>query len=265
MLMNHTPADIHVLTVIEPMPALFPMVEGMIITPEVDKSREEAQCAIVRDQLKLYDSSASWTLDSSIGRPAEAIVSYAHEHKADLIILGMNKHGILGRMLGEETASEVARLSSTPILIAAPKMRRLPTRVIIGMALNHGGMTAAGKAVRMTADSPSISCVHVKPRSEFLGIDWAEFDSEYEAAMRDRFNELQSGLEREGLHGELVVLHGDPAREVADFSAYSKAELVVAGVRHHRGRARATGGRMASRVMRSVSCSVLVVPDFVDR
>jgi nucleotide-binding universal stress UspA family protein len=168
-------------------------------------------------------------------------------------------------MLGEETASEVARLSSTPILVAAPKMPRLPKRVIIGMALNHSGMTTAADALRMTADSPSISCVHVKPRSDFLGIDWAEFDGEYELAMRDRFKELQSSLEGEGFQAELVVLHGDPARELADFAAYSKAELVVAGVKHHRGRARATGGRMASRLMRSLACSVLVVPDFPGR
>jgi nucleotide-binding universal stress UspA family protein len=254
------PADIHVLTVLEPMPAMFPAVEGMIMPPDLDKSREEAQRAIVRDQISDYDPSFSWTLDVAVGRPAEAIVAFAREHEADLIVLGMNRHGIVGRILGEETASEVARLSSTPILVASPQMQRLPKRVIIAMALNNNGMSTAPDVLQMITDAPAISCVHVKPRSDFLGIDWAEFDSEYEIAMQDRFAELESGLESANLRGDLVVLHGDATREIADFVTYSKAELLVVGVRRRRGRARAIGGRMATRLMRSVTCSVLIVP-----
>jgi hypothetical protein len=61
------------------------------------------------------------------------------------------------------------------------------------------------------------------------------------------------------------VLHGDPAPELADFAVYSKAELIIVGVKRRRGRARAIGGRMASRLMRSASCSVLVLPDLINQ
>jgi nucleotide-binding universal stress UspA family protein len=260
-----TPADVHVLTVLEPLPAMFPTVEGMIISPELDKSREEAQRAIVGDQIARFGEARPWTLDVSIGRPAEAIARFAEEAEADLIILGMNKHGLVGRMLGEETAGEVARLSATPILIASPQMERLPRRIIISMALNRGAMKAAPKTVPLISDEPTISCVHVKPRSEFMGIDWAEFDSEYELVMKDRFQELNNDLATADLRADLVVLHGDPAPELADFAVYSKAELIIVGVKRRRGRARAIGGRMASRLMRSASCSVLVLPDLINQ
>lgn len=258
-----TTAEVHVLTVLEPMPALFPSVEGMTIPAELDESREAAQRSTVIDQMKNYDPTSSWTLDLTVGRAAEAIVSFARAQDADLIIMGMNKHGIVGRILGEETASEVARLSSTPILIAAPDIKRLPRRVVIAMALNGNGMRAAPATIKAITEEPSISCVHVKPRSEFMGIDWAEFDSEYEFVMNERFREMDEHLGTTNLRADLVVLHGDASRELSDFAEYSKAELLVVGVRRRRGRSRAIGGRMATRVMRAAPCSVLVLPDIV--
>ena len=263
MIASRVTAAIHVLSVLEPMPAMFPAVDGIVMPPELDRSREEAQRTIVGDQIKIYDAARAWTLDVSLGRPAEAIVAFAQEQDADLIILGMNRHGLVGRMLGEETASEAARLSSRPILVASPKMERLPKRVIVAMGLNAAGMQSAPKLVSMFDDAPSISCVHVKPRSEFMGIDWAEFDSEYELAMKDRFREIEENLEAANMRADLVVLNGDASRELAEFADYSKAELIIVGIRRRSGKARAIGGRMAARLMRSASCSILVLPDAV--
>ena len=262
MLRAKTGAEIHVLTVIEPMPAMFPAVEGMILSPELDKSRQEAQREMVAEQVKSYDPARSWTLDISMGRPAEAIVGFAREQEAVLIIIGANKHGFVGRILGEETASEIARLSDIPLLVASSEMRRPPRRVLLAMALNASGMRMTPRSLDLLCDTkPSISCVHVKPRSEFLGIDWAEFDAEYELAMKERFAEVETGLAAVNMRADLIVLHGEAEREISDFAAYSKAELIVVGVRRRRGRARAVGGRIAARVMRHATCSVLVIPD----
>jgi len=105
--------------------------------------------------------------------------------------------------------------------------------------------------------------VHVKPRSEFMGIDWAEFDSEYELAMKERFREIEENLEAANMRADLVVLNGDASRELAEFADYSKAELIIVGIRRRSGKSRAIGGRMAVRVLRSAPCSILVLPDAV--
>jgi len=253
-------ANIRVVSVLEPMPAMFPSIEGMIIPPEIDQSREEAQRTIVTDQMMAYDPASEWTLDVKTGRAADTIVEYATEQKADLIIVGLNKHGFVGRVLGEETAMEIARLSTIPLLVASPNMKRLPHRVMIAMNLRAEGLQCAPEAVAVLADTPSISCVHVKPRSEFLGIDWAEFDNDYELAMRERFHVLEKAFNNVNLRPDLVVLHGDVTTELTDFADYSKAELLVVGIRRRQGRARALSGRMATRVLRFAECSVLIVP-----
>ena len=253
-------ANIHVVSVLEPMPAMFPSIEGVIIPPDVDESREEAQRAIVTDQMMAFDPLSEWTFDVQRGSPADSIVEYAIDKNADLIIVGLNKHGFVGRILGEETAMAIARLSSIPLLVASPNMRRLPHRVMVAMNLRAEGLQRAPEAVALLADTPSISCVHVKPRSEFLGVDWAEYDDDYDFAMRERFSVLEKAFSLVNLRPDLIVLHGDVTSEITDFANYSKAELIVVGVRRRRGRARALSGRMATRILRVAECSVLIVP-----
>jgi nucleotide-binding universal stress UspA family protein len=260
-----TETIVHVVSVLEPMPVMFPAGEGLIIGPELEESREEAQRAIITDQMNSFDEAREWNLEIRTGRATESIVDFAQEYHADLIIIGLNKHGIVGRMLGEETAMGIARYSDIPLLIAAPSMTRLPRRILVAMDLNPDGLQLAPEVLSMIADTPSISCVHVKPRSEFLGIDWADYDNEYELAMRERFKTLENALEKFNIRPDLIPLHGDIGRELSDFATYSKAELIVAGVRRRRGRARAVSGRIAARIIRHADCSVLIVPNLVPR
>jgi len=256
-------AAVHVLSVLELISPMLPSPEGLLLPPDFDKSREDAQRRVVSDQIKQFDPANEWTLDIKLGRPGETIAAFALEESADLIIVGTNKHGVWGRIMGEETATEIARLTHTPLLVASADIRRLPRRIVVGMDLNPDGMQCAPQALKWLTEKPSISCVHVKPRSEFMGIDWAEFDSDYELAMHERFNCFEKEMRRLDLRPELVVLHGDAAHELADFATYSKAELIVVGVKRRSGRARAIGGRMAGRVIRQASCSILIVPNVV--
>jgi nucleotide-binding universal stress UspA family protein len=258
----HSDANIHVLSVLEPMPMpiMFPVAEGMLLPSGLEQSREQAQRAIVEEQIAHFDSGAKWSMDIRSGRAAESIVDFAREQEADLIIVGAHRHGLLGRVIGEETAMEIARLSRAPLLVAWPGMKRLPKRVIVAMDLNPDGVNFPPAMLEFIADSPSVSCVHVKPRSEFMGIDWADIDAGYELAMKDRFATVAREFSSVQIRPEIVVLHGETAHELADFASYSKAELVVVGVRRRRGRSRAIGGRMASRIIRQSECSVLVVP-----
>jgi nucleotide-binding universal stress UspA family protein len=260
LILSRTAADVHVLSVLEPIPVAFPPPDGMLLPPDFERSRQEAQRSTVSDQVNQFNSSDDWTIDLRMGRPAEVIVDFARSREADLIIVGANKHGVWGRMFGEETAMEISRLSGIPLLVASPDMKRLPKRVLVAMDLNADGLQGAPRVLACIADTPSISCVHAKPRSGFMGIDWAEFDSGYEVAMKERFAALEEAFGAVHLRPDLIVLHGDPAHEMTDFAEFSKAELIVVGVRRRIGRARAPGGRMAGRVLRRANCSVLVVP-----
>lgn len=264
LIADRSGAAVHVLSVLEPLPTMLTASEGMVLLPpDFYEAREDAQRGLVRGQTAEFDPDGKWSTTLRVGRPAETIVSFAHVSKADIIIVGANKHGVVGRLFGEETAMEIARLSDVPLLVASPAMKRLPKRIVVAMDLEADGLQCAPEAVEILADAATISCAHVKPRAEFLGIDWASYDGGYELAMRERFKALEKDMNAVHLRPDLVVLHGDPARELTDFSEFCKAELIVVGVKRRRGRTRALGGRIASRVIRQASCSVLVVPRVV--
>ena len=138
-------------------------------------------------------------------------------------------------------------------------MVRLPKRIVVGMDLDPDGMQMTGKTLAMVADAPSVSCVHVQPRNEFLGVDWAQYDQEYQFAINERFAAVEKSLASLGLRPDLIQLHGDPAKEMVDFSAYSKAELIVVGIKRKFGKSRAIGGRTARRIIRHAASSVMIV------
>lgn len=264
LICGKTSADVHVISVVEPLHLMLPAPDGMLLPPDFDKPRTDAQRVVVAEQMRPLDPENEWTLDVKVGRVSEEIARFAREQNVDLIIVGTNKHGVWGRIMGEDTAAEVVRLSDTPLLVATA-MKRLPHRVIVGMDLNPDGMQCAPKVLNMLVESPSISCVHVQPTSQWMGIDWAELDTEYELAMKERFSCFEKEMRAFDLRPELVVLHGEPARELADFAEFSKAELIVVGVKRRVGRARAIGGRLAGRVIRQAECSVLVIPNIVPK
>jgi nucleotide-binding universal stress UspA family protein len=261
LIASRSHASVHVVSVVEPLPMMFTASEGMILLPtDFYQARNDEQRAIVRKQTLSFDANSKWTTSLCVGRPAESIVSFAVDHHADLIIVGANRHGMVGRLFGEETAMEIARLSDVPLLVASASMKRLPKRVVVAMDLESEGLQPAPEAIGMLADAPSISCAHVQPTSEFLGVDWASYDGGYQRALSERFKSLEKELEAAHMRADLIVLHGDRSRELCDYADYCKAELLVVGIKRRPGRTKAVGGRIASNVIRHAGCSVLVVP-----
>jgi nucleotide-binding universal stress UspA family protein len=260
LIASATDAHVHVITVLELLPIVVPVPEMILLTNDADTSRSDAQRKLVREQLAKVDPARRWSMEMRHGRPGEVIARVARDRNADLIIMGMNKHGLWDRFLGEETAMEIARLTEVPLFIAASDLKRLPRRVVLAMDLKPGGLRTMPDVVPLIGNKLSLSCVHVKPRNEFLGIDWADLDREYELAVQQRFREMEKELEMRGVRSDLVVLNGEPARELIEFAGFSKAELVMVGINRRPGRSRAIGGRMAARLVRRCDCSLLIVP-----
>ena len=52
-----------------------------------------------------------------VGDPADAIVQFADQRKADLIIVGTRDHGMLGRMLGQSVSETVSHKAHCDMLV----------------------------------------------------------------------------------------------------------------------------------------------------
>jgi nucleotide-binding universal stress UspA family protein len=255
-------ARVHVLSVPELPPAIVPPPGTPIVTAGIDRSREDALRIDMVEQLLKLGRLAKWTTEIRPGDPATVIAQVAKERNADLIIVGASPHGMVDRLLGEETAAHLARLVNRPLLVAAPSIDRLPKRVIVGIDLEPADRTMLAGALEILGSAESVSFLHVTPRAEFLGVDWAEFDAGYHAEVERAFGEVNAALETlPRIQAERVVMHGEVAREINQFAESTRAEMIVLGVKPRRTFSIAGGGGIAIKVMRAARCSVLLIPN----
>lgn len=259
-----TDCRIHLLSVLESIPAFIPLPEAMGVPADFETQRAASMREAIDLRARRFDPEGLWSTELRIGQPAVEIANFVRQHDASLVIVGANKHTTLGRILGEETAMAIARMVDVPLLVASHEMRRLPERVLVSMDIKPFGMEALPSVLPFISDTKTVSCLHVKPRDEFIGIDWADLDTEYELAMQERFASVEKILGKAGIRPELIVRHGEVTRELSQFADHSGAELVVVGIMRRRGKDRAVSGRLAGRMMRHLDTSLLIVPGMED-
>jgi len=254
-------ARVHVLSVIEPIPPIIPPPGTAVLMPSIDREREDAIRIDMVEQLMKLGRLSQWTTEIRAGKAAAVIAEVAKERHVDMVIIGANHHGIVDRILGGETATNLVRVIDRPVLIASSLMTHLPKRVVVSFELGHFDRDDLVLSLVTLGSPQSISIVHVEPQSIALGIDWAEFDSEYRAEIEKGFAEVSEALRSlPRAQPELVVLHGDIAREISQFAISVTAELVVLGVKPRNPRSLARSGGTAMKIARALSCSVLLVP-----
>jgi nucleotide-binding universal stress UspA family protein len=254
-------ARVHVLSVLEPLPTIMPPPGTPLIATGIDKSREDALRIDMVEQLLKLGKLAKWSTEIRIGKPASVIADVAKEREVDLVIVGASRHGVVDRILGEETATQLAKQIERPLLVASPLIARLPKRAVIALDLSPVDRSSFVTVIEMLGSPNSVSVLHVVPRAEALGVDWAEYDHEYRAEVESAFGKLNEQLTTlPHMQSDLVVMHGDAAREINQFAHSVKAELIVLGVKHRGAFSIAPGGGIAMKVVRAAECSVLLVP-----
>lgn len=261
-------ARVHVLSVLEPVPIIVPAESGAMfsaeaetmLSAETDRLKEDALRTDMVEQLLKLGRLAKWSTEIRVGKPASVIAEVARERDIDLVIVGAHHHGVVDRLMGEETAAHLARQVNCPLLVASPSIERLPRRAVLALDLERTNRKPLIRSLEILGSPENLSVLHVTPRAESLGVDWAEFDDEYRADVASAYAEISSALAAlPNIHPELVVMHGDAAREISEFAKGVKAELIVVGVKH-RGPLSIAPGGIAMKVTRAAGCSVLLIP-----
>ena len=253
-------ARVHVLSVVEPFPAVTQMPGTIVPAPDVQRAAIDALRADMVEQLLTRGQLARWSTEILVGKPATVIADVAKEREADLIIIGAGRHGMVDRLIGEETASNLARVLQQPFLIASPTLERLPERAVVALDLDRSDRTGLLRTLKLLGSPENVSVLHVTPRSESLGIDWAEFDDEYRADFAAAYGELATLFEAlPGIRADLVIEHGEAAHEITRFAESANTDLIVLGVKRRTPFA-TPGAGVAMKVARAAHCSVLLIP-----
>lgn len=205
----------------------------------------------------------SWPLSIAYGRPASTIADLGDQGTQRLIVMGLHVHSRTDRLLGRETALQVMYRASRPVLAVDSNRRTIPRRALLAIDFSPSSIAAAREALRIVGDSGVVYLAHVTPRV------YVPFSAESEADYRTRAEERLLALRRElrippGVTTNLVVLRGDPAKELVAFAEQEGVELIATGSHGFSPFRGSLIGAVPTAVVRAARCSVLVVPPLSD-
>lgn len=82
-----------------------------------DHYREQGMAALAKAREKLDTAGMAYSYHISVGTPAEGIMQYATEQKADQIVLGAGEQRTLSSLLLGSVVDKVLHLSAVPVVL----------------------------------------------------------------------------------------------------------------------------------------------------
>jgi len=241
---------VHVLGMVEPVPVFD--AGFMVALPEVElyESRREALREEITSQVKAVTGTAGdWPVSVQAGVPAPRIVNHAEELGAEMILMGLGRHGPMDRVFGTETTLLVMRISHIPVLAVPESFQELPRSGVLGVDFSMFSQKAAQVAIGLLSPPWDVHLVHVLSGVEFLPTLSEEWRGDYEEELVDRLGAFANSLQRPtGCDTHVHVLEGEPSHQL------------LAGSHGHSFIGRLLMGSVSTRLIRSAQVPVLVVP-----
>jgi nucleotide-binding universal stress UspA family protein len=259
-------AVIHVVSVVDtrsaPIPPPLDMALAMgdaLAGSELHREQERS----VRAELSgAIGDPLDWPVRVRLGAPASAIVQEAQHVGAVLIIVGLRRHGRIDRAVHDETALNVMRVASCPVLGAVAEMDGLPTRVLAAVDFSEGSLVAVRTARAVLGDGAVLVLAYVQPMNAFLS-DEGEA-AIHELGVQAGFAKVGSDLGEDGVRFDHVVLHHappqSPGEALLEYADDIGSDLITAGSVHHSRLDLWMVGSVSTELVRSGRRSVLIVP-----
>jgi nucleotide-binding universal stress UspA family protein len=189
------------------------------------------------------------------GRPAERILKRARTCHADLIVVGSHARGRVARVVLGSVSEELARISEIPVLIVRETVPNevVPERVLVALDATPHSRIAARAGV-VLAEQLGVEAVGISVVPEII-VPGASDD------VRAEIVEL-AGLAlpaetMKTLRGRVRYVRGEPSSTIADMATPS--DVVVCGTHGRSTLGRLAFGSVATKLVRTVPCPILVV------
>jgi nucleotide-binding universal stress UspA family protein len=257
-------AEVHVVSVVDPRSSLIPPALYVAIEMgEGDHESPRDQERAVRAELtQAIGMEIDWPVRIMFGNPAVSIVEEANHLDAALVVLGLRRHGRLQRVVRDETAINVMRTASCPVLGVVAEMNGLPTRILAAVDFGKGSVLAARTARALIGDDATMVFAYVHPMNGFL-LDDGEARI-HDLGVNAGFKELHREFRNNGAQFDHVVLHKSatqsPGQALLEYAEEMGSDLITAGSIQHSRLDRWMVGSVSAELVRDGRRSVLIVP-----
>lgn len=209
-------------------------------------------------------------INVSPGRPARVVLDTAYRQDSRLVILGPHHADAFVDAMNGTLTEKVLGAVACPVLIAQQEMRGEYRNVLVALdgssrsahllrEVEALGLASHGFATAMHAHEPAYEGM-----MNTVGVG-AQSIARYAAASRDEATEnirsLLAANSRDARRYQVSVMQMRPAAAILRAVETLKPDLVVMGTRGHGRFRRALLGSVASEVLGSLRCDVLLVPD----
>ena len=259
-------AVIHVVSVVDPRAAVIP--SPLYVAFElgdagaISETHNEQERIVGTQIMRAVGAQIDWPVRVMFGTTAASIVQEANHLGAALVLLGLRRHSRLERAVHDETALNVMRTASCPVLGVVAEMNRLPTRVLASVDFGDGSVLAARAARAMLGDGATMALAYVQPVNGFL-LDEGECRI-HDMGVKAGFAKLRDQFGGAGARFDHVVLHHDagqsPAQALLEYADEIDSDLITAGSLQHSRLDRWMVGSVSTELVRDGRRSVLIVP-----
>lgn len=259
-------AVIHVVSVLDTSPAPIPPPLDLALAmgdAVAAPALHAQQVAEVRAALAAGTGhQCDWPVRIKLGIPASAIVQGARDVSAALVLVGLRRHGRLDRAVHDETALNVMRHASCPVLGVVAGTTDLPSRVLAAVDFSESSLFAARSARALVGDNGVLVLAYVPPLMAFMPDDGERVIRDL--GVESGFARIGRDLAGDGITFDHVVLRHESPRPISelllDYAEGAKLDLIAAGSSRQGRIERWIVGSVSTELVRDGRRSVLVVP-----
>jgi nucleotide-binding universal stress UspA family protein len=215
-----------------------------------------------RIRAEMREVAPELTVVIETGDPAEAILRAAEAYNCGLIVTGVARMELLGRLALGSTVSRLVRRSHVPILVVRKRGYRPYRHVVVATDFSDSSRHALEATVRFFPQQVlTVFNAYDAPMSGLI-TDVAAYREHFrEAAARDGEAFLRS-CDLSGWPGqspEMLFEYGDPARLLHDYTNEKDVDLVALGTHGRSALFNVLLGSVAHSLISTLPCDALVV------
>ncbi len=251
-------ASMHALTVATPFPHSFPSVFNVAPPAMVDDENRRAALDVLRHQLAGVRGTRGWTMRATTGFPADSILTAAARWPADLIVVGVGKHGFIDRLIGSETAVKIAMHSSAAVLAVPSSVTQLPLHAVAAIDFTEASVAAAMLAASVLGPNGLLTLAH----AAFLVKDESDPGSlvdVYTAGAREKLGAIRDRIHRRTKRRvDFALRSGAVVESLMEIATSRHADMIALGGHERDLVERLFTGSVRSSILRTTGCAVLV-------
>jgi nucleotide-binding universal stress UspA family protein len=225
-------------------------------TPDPQRSAE----ARIRSELREVSPDIAVVIEK--GNADDAIVRTADAHDCGLIVTGVGRDELLGRLALGTTVTRLVRRSRVPVLVVRKRGQRPYGHVVVATDFSDSSRHALEAAVRFFPQQViTLFNAYDAPMAGLVP-DVASLHEQFRAAAAQEAEAFLKAADLSGWQGqkpEILIEHGEPDRILYDYVRENDIDLVAFGTHGRSALFDALIGGVAQRLLATLPCDALVV------